>query len=406
VERLNSESGVARAVRRVPLTFLRWILQHLVGNVRAAARARALLSGRTAPFDLVHVHGALAALLLTRTVRSCDPPIPLVYSEHDATPWTCRPRRAWEGSVRRAIYRAVNLRACRMATLVVPNYEALGNELSALAGLPRNKFVTVPNGFDGERATGGEVTTSRKAVHGVSRYCVFVGSLIDRKGPDILIRALSSVDIPCIIIGGGPMRQELQRLVAHANIAERVIFAGRLEPSEVYAYYREADFLVLPSVSETSPLVVIEALACGIPVLSTRLPGIAAIVHDGENGLLVDAGDVAGLTAGLRRLVTDSALASRLKARASEVELRSSLSWTVVVERLRAAYLQAVREVRRVPEVRDVAEAPELDEGLPDRRTSFPSVQMDPKDQAVVPATNVLGCSAAAEGANEAGISA
>jgi hypothetical protein len=171
----------------------------------------------------------------------------------------------------------------------------------------------------------------------------------------------------------------------------------------VYAYYREAEFLVLPSVSENSPLVVIEALACGIPVLSTRLPGIEAIVHDGQNGVLVEAGDLASLTSGLRRLAGDRAFASKLKSRASAVESRSVLSWNAVVERLRAAYIRADRDARGRRETRRLGDVRAVDKALPERRTSIAPLRKDP---VVPPVIASQACSAAVDGASEAGIHA
>ena len=108
------------------MDFPRWLLQHLVGNLRVTRRAQALLETEEQGFDVVHVHGALAAILLNRALSNRPVPIPLVYTEHDSTPWSCRYRRRLERSVRRYVYRQVNLRACRAATTVVTQLRVLG----------------------------------------------------------------------------------------------------------------------------------------------------------------------------------------------------------------------------------------------------------------------------------------
>ena len=142
---------------------------------------------------MVHVHGALAAILLRRALRTAPPAIPLVYTEHDSTPWSCRYRRRLERAVRRCVYRRVNLRACRAATTVVTNFPSLADELAMRAGIPRSRFTTVRNATDARWLADYRDAESVKARHGFDRYCLFVGSLVARKGPDILLHALTKV---------------------------------------------------------------------------------------------------------------------------------------------------------------------------------------------------------------------
>src|ERR1700733_9640218 len=122
--------GLRRYVKLCPMTFPRWLLQHLLGNFFAARRARILLTSDKADFDAVHVHGALAAILLRRVIRTRALGIPLVYTEHDSTPWSCRYRCAPERLVRRCVYRRINLRACHAATVVTVNFPSLADELA------------------------------------------------------------------------------------------------------------------------------------------------------------------------------------------------------------------------------------------------------------------------------------
>ena len=140
--------GFGRLVTRVPMDFPRWLLQHLLGNVQAARRAQILLATDAQGFDVVHVHGALAAVLLHRTLRTQPHRIPLVYTEHDSTPWSCRYRRRLERAVRRCVYRGVNLRACRAATAVVTNFPSLADELAMRAGISQSRFTTIRNAAD------------------------------------------------------------------------------------------------------------------------------------------------------------------------------------------------------------------------------------------------------------------
>jgi glycosyltransferase involved in cell wall biosynthesis len=355
VERLRSDRGIAKQVRRIPFAFPRWLLQHLVGNLRAARRVHRLLGDASRPaFDVIHLHGALATVLVLLALRQKGHRIPLIYSEHDATPWTCPHRRLAERETRRAVYRMINLRACRSATTVVTNHHALAGELAQRSGLPPSRFAVVPNGFDDYRPSTQKVATSPKEAHGLDRYCLFVGALIDRKAPDLLIRALREVDIPCILVGGGPMRSELERLVQRFRLGDRVVFTGSIEPRDVTRYYEEADFLVLPSVSESAALVAIEALSFGTPVLSTHIPGVQSIVRDGENGLLVVPGSLASLVAGLSRLASDDALRELLARNAAATSSAAVIPWPAAVEQLHAVY-RAHFEARVSPRLRDAS---------------------------------------------------
>ena len=97
----------------------------------------------------------------------------------------------------------------------------------------------------------------------------------------------------------------------------RVRFAGPLSRDEVLALHRAADAAVLSSAWENFPLAVVEALAVGTPVVSTDVGGVAEVVRDGENGLLVPAGDPAALAAALWRIVAEPGLRERLAAAAA-----------------------------------------------------------------------------------------
>jgi glycosyltransferase involved in cell wall biosynthesis len=333
---IRTNRGLGRIVRLVPMDFPRWVLQHLLGNVRAARRARAVLRADAQGFDVVHVHGALAAVLIRRTLSARGSQIPLVYTEHDSTPWSCRCRHRLERAVRCCVYREVNLRACRAATAVVANFPSLADELAARAGISRSRLTTMRNAAEARWISGYHDPAGVQARHGFDRYYLFVGSLIDRKGPDILLRALTEVGLPCIFVGDGPMRASLERLASKAGISDRVVFTRALERREVRRYFDNAEALVLPSVSEGVPLVAMEALGAGTPVVASDLAGIASVVHHGENGLLVQPGDVASLARALRVLETDEDMRARLKRGARNC--RAAVRWSDVADQLHALY--------------------------------------------------------------------
>jgi glycosyltransferase involved in cell wall biosynthesis len=332
---VNTYRGWGRLVKLVPLDFPRWLLQHLVGNIRAARRANRLLSRDATGFDVVHLHGALATILVHRRLVADRRDVAIVYTEHDSTPWSCRYRGRLEGAVRRFIYGRLNLRACRAASSVIINFPSFARELSERSGMPVSHFVTVRNGVKLAPATTAMTPAGPPPTAG--RYLLFVGSLIERKGPDVLVRALSRVQLGCVFIGDGPMRPSLERLVARNGLDGRVVFLGALDPSAVQGYYGGAAALVLPSVSEGVPLVAVEALRAGTPVVASNLEGIASVVRDRFNGLLVEPGDEDALADALARLEGDEALLRALR-RGAVRSSRSVLTWSAVAGHLRGVY--------------------------------------------------------------------
>ena len=193
----------------------------------------------------------------------------------------------------------VNLRACRAATVVVTNFPALADELAERTGTSRVALHHGPQCAPGVAAADQHRGRERaRPRHGFDRYCLFVGSLVDRKGPDILLRALAEVSLPCIFVGDGPMRASLERLAIRVGDRRPGGLHRSARSSRRQHYYSGAEALVLPSVSEGVPLVALEALRAGVPVVASNLTGIASVVRHGENGLLVDPGDEASLAQG------------------------------------------------------------------------------------------------------------
>jgi glycosyltransferase involved in cell wall biosynthesis len=314
------DSRLQRLSRRLPGGFFPWVFQHLASNIVVAVLARRLL--REQRFDVVHAYGNLSALLLTFFTK-----IPVAYTEQDAPPWRCRYRRWWERLIRRAIYRAVNVSAWRRVERVGVTFSSLRDELIERWGVPASHVFVIANGtdtalFHPERSrrvlpalapapTAPEEQRSAmdRRQANVARYCLFVGRLTSRKAPDLLLRALARVpEVRCVFVGDGPMRPQLERLARELGVQQRVEFSGSMDSGQLPPVYSDADLLVLPSFSEASPLVAAEAMACGTPVLATRIAGLPAIVDDFETGFLVSPGDVGELSVALRFLTRDEGL--------------------------------------------------------------------------------------------------
>lgn len=142
-----------------------------------------------------------------------------------------------------------------------------------------------------------------------------VASLQEYKGHEVLLRAVAArpalARLELELVGDGKLRPALERLARQLAIADRVLFAGSLDEQQVRERLRRADVFVLASIvaadgqMEGLPVALMEAMACGVPVVSTRLSGIPELVVDGETGLLAEPSDVDGLADALERLLAE-----------------------------------------------------------------------------------------------------
>ena len=143
----------------------------------------------------------------------------------------------------------------------------------------------------------------------------FAGRLAAQKSLDVALTALARVDgVTLLIAGEGEERAALERRAAELGLAGRARFLGPQSRERVLELFRAADAVVLSSSWENFPHTVVEALAAGTPVLATTTGGVAEVVRDGENGLLVPAGDADALGEAIRRFFADADLRERLRA--------------------------------------------------------------------------------------------
>ena len=119
-------------------------------------------------------------------------------------------------------------------------------------------------------------------------------------------------DATLTIAGSGPEAGTLQALTDHLALTTAVTFTGRLEPQAIANLYREADIAINPSLVDNMPNSVLEALASGIPVVSTNVGGVPYIVSDGETALLVPARSPEAMASAITRLIEEPSLCSQL----------------------------------------------------------------------------------------------
>jgi glycosyltransferase involved in cell wall biosynthesis len=164
---------------------------------------------------------------------------------------------------------------------------------------------------------------ARLGVKEGERVLLAVGRLSREKGLADLVRALARLretapveNFKLVILGEGPERSSVEEEARRLGLVERVVFAGHA--SDVRPFYALADALALPSHSEGSPHVLLEAMASGVPVAATGVGGVPEIVADEETALLVPPRDPSALAGALARLLSDRTLARALAERARE----------------------------------------------------------------------------------------
>jgi len=159
----------------------------------------------------------------------------------------------------------------------------------------------------------------------------FVGRLCAQKDPALLLRACAALRasrprLRLVVTGDGPLAGALRSAASELGLAGVVRWTGQLPAAEVMPAF---DLFALTSRYEGLPYVLLEATACGLPIVATRVGGVPLVVEDGVNGSVVAVGDDAGLGAALARLADDPALRSRMARAASERAPRFSVATMV-----------------------------------------------------------------------------
>ncbi|MEY4514546.1 MAG: hypothetical protein RLZZ450_6668 [Pseudomonadota bacterium] len=226
----------------------------------------------------------------------------------------------------------------RAAALVVANVRTEAALPSVLRGAPVHQLVE--NGVDLRRFSS---LAARRGGGNKVRFA-FVGRLVDWKGVDLLLEALSTVhaspSIELEVFGDGPERPGLTALAAHLGLAERVHFHGFVPQEETAEQLRELDGLILPSLYECGGAVVLEAMASGIPVIATRWGGPADYL-DHDCGILIEPTGrtqmVAELASAMALLACDGALRERLGANGRK-KVEREYDWERKLDRMLDIY--------------------------------------------------------------------
>jgi glycosyltransferase involved in cell wall biosynthesis len=255
----------------------------------------------TDPVDLIHAHGPLPCGHAAALIGS-ELGIPFVVSVHGLDAYATNQAKGYAGRwckrVSQMVYRSARQVVCISEKV---------REQVLLGGNGSVRASVVYNGADPELFAPGEAGEEPNPV------VLSIGNLIPIKGHEILIRAVAALrdrypKLQCELIGEGPERRNLQQLVSQLGIEDRVHVSGRQSRRNVAEALRRCTVFALPSSYEGLGCVYLEAMASGKPVIAAREQGIGEIIRNGENGLLVGAGEVQELAEALARLLANPEL--------------------------------------------------------------------------------------------------
>jgi|SRR5262245_7689089 len=259
----------------------------------------------------------------------------LIACTHGRTPWVAFHHGYTTTDLKVRAYNRVDRWALRRATAVVTPCSAFAADLTS-AGVDGGRITVVHNAV--RPLVPMDAAAARRALCLESDHVVVaIGRLSREKGHDVLIEACAALPrslrerTAVVIAGEGPERARLARLAAVRGV--RLRLDGHRD--DVRPWYAAADVFVLPSRSEGSPNVLLEALAAGCPIVATRVGGVPEIAEDGVSASLVAACEPRGLASAIEMLLTTPALATRL----AEGARRAAARFTTGA---RVAALQAV----------------------------------------------------------------
>ena len=226
-------------------------------------------------FDIIHVHGLVPdGIVALKYKKNYNKPLVTTLHGEDVTKYS---KKLFLKSLSKIVLKGCDKIICVSKSL---RYEVYKTNLS------KKQIEVIPSGYNVKRFRPLDIKKCRKLLNlpQDKKIILFVGHLVERKGIVYLIKALKILskknnNFLCCIIGTGVLEKELKYEISKLQIENKVIFAGQKTPDEIPLWVNACDILVLPSLNEGLPNVISEALACGKPVVATKIAGIPEIVN-------------------------------------------------------------------------------------------------------------------------------
>ena len=304
---------------------------------------------REEPYDIIHAHdwhSAFAAKSLKHALK-----IPLVFTIHSTEYGR---NRGIHSELQRYIHE-IEWMATYEAWRVICCSNYMSGELRRIFSLPQDKIDVIPNGVDQVVMADNDFVREMKSryTHPGDFLVFYIGRLVYEKGVHVLLSSVPKVleevgNVKFVRAGDGYYADVLREKAQRLGIEDSVVFTGRISDAERDALYVAADAAVFPSLYEPFGIVALEGMVRGTPVVVSDTGGLSEVVRHEETGLKVSPGDADSLGWGIKRVLLDESLRTRLRENGPK-EVRERFNWDRVADLTREVYMRISNEARSVP---------------------------------------------------------
>ncbi|MDY6844686.1 MAG: glycosyltransferase [Thermodesulfobacteriota bacterium] len=294
-------------------------------------------------FDVIHAHWSLPQGLIGIICKMFYK-IPCVTTVHGSDIY----------GLKSPLFKALNAKVIKYSDVCTANSTATAKVVEEIG--ERRHVEIIPMGTNKINLVRNfpDVDKVKRELGIDGRVVLFVGRLIEVKGPEYLMRAIPLVlekchDVSVLMIGAGPQKDYLVNLSRDMKLEGKVIFLDSIPPEELVKFYSIASLLVLPSViiengeTEGLGMVLLEAMACKVPVIGSNVGGIPDIIKDGKTGLLVKQKDSDDIAEKIITLLTNEDLRNTVIENGFTL-VEEHFSWDLIADRFKEIYLKVVRK--------------------------------------------------------------
>ncbi len=307
--------------------FYGYALRHLLGGIYSAKKAFFYMK-EVKDFDIVHIRGQIPSFLLS-----------IIPFRNNSWIYTLHSDPPKKGVNNYLIYKSA-FKLCEYTAKRVDFTIAVSENgrdyLIKKLKIDKDKVAWIPPGTD--------VETFKPLNINREDFCMFVGSLTKRKGLEYLIKAIyllrekDNKKLNCLIVGDGPEKQNLMKLVNKYNLNDQIKFMGIISDKKVLCeLYNKSIFFVLPSITEGLPQAMLEAMACEKAVCVTKTSGIPRVIKDGYNGFLVEPKDPEKLREVLCYMLDNPDLCKEVGKNARKT-VEENFSWKIIAKKTLEVY--------------------------------------------------------------------
>ena len=333
-----ARAAVERGLRLVPVTFRRpwgiWDVPILRRTIRRLG------------VEVVNTHSSWDAWIGGTAARLARTRIGVVRTRHVSTPI--------------ARSRASRFLYTRLADRVVTTGEAVRDQMIRRNGFPAARITSVATGLDLAAFRPTREAAAVRASLGIPPDALVVGTvstLRSWKGHRYLVEAVAALradgDLRGLLVGDGPYAEPIRRRIRDLRLERAIAMPGQRE--DVADMLMAMDVFAFPSTAnEGVPQAVLQAMALRRPVVASRIGGIPEVIHDGETGLLVPAGDAEALARGIGRVLADPSAAAE-RTRAAEGLVRAEYTLEVMLDKMEQVYRAALDPGATASDVADRA---------------------------------------------------